>query len=111
MTAGTKPCILSKSICIGFSWSSLKSNLGIGFSEFVRKSKKPAGRIVRQRAWISYDYLAIRAPPPTRSSHGDGGDGDGSAKSFHTDTRAAEMPLSIGFCPDSQPAADLTSGI
>src|SRR4029077_3079834 len=46
------------------------------------KSKKPAGRVVRQRAWISYEcFLVIRCPPPTRSSHGDDGDGDGSAKS------------------------------
>src|SRR6202521_5148483 len=46
------------------------------------KSKKPAGRVVRQRAWISYEcFLVIRCPPPTRSWHGDDGDGDGSAKS------------------------------
>src|ERR1700674_3122154 len=47
------------------------------------KSTKPAGRVVRQRAWISYEcFLVIRCPPPTRSSHGDdGGGGDGSAKS------------------------------
>jgi hypothetical protein len=49
---------------------------------FVPKSKKPAGHVVRQRAWIPISALVIRDSPPTRSSHGDDDGADGSAESL-----------------------------
>src|SRR5208283_4610737 len=43
----------------------------------------------------SYKCLVIRVPPPTRSSHVNDGDEDGSARSLQSDGRAVEIPLSI----------------
>src|SRR6266853_2309540 len=64
---------------VNFHWILL--NFPARFSELAEK-QKARWQVVRQRAWISYEcFLVIRCPPPTRSSHGDYGDGDGSAKS------------------------------
>src|SRR5208282_5626430 len=57
MTAGASPCILSKSISIK------PSQYRCPNFQPSHQSKKPAGRVVRQRAWISYKCFWLSVLP------------------------------------------------
>src|SRR5215475_14319295 len=71
ITAGTRPSILSKSICMS------PHNFKFSYPGYAQQK----ARRFRRRAGIPMiALLSFYRPPPTRLMHGDDGGGDGSKK-------------------------------
>src|ERR1700722_5286304 len=95
MTAGTRPCILSKSrsTSIELSYTFIFS---IKFAKLAQKQKARWARFA-PAGLDSYECSVIHCPPPTQLPYGDDDGGNESAESFQADPRAAERTLSNRF--------------
>src|SRR5580700_6807264 len=108
MTAGARPCILSKSISIGFSQSSSIS--APDFQKSREKAKSPLAELCA--SGLGFPVIAWLSAFPRRHAHrmvmvvtAMVQRSMGQRSHVSIDTRAAQMSLSIGFPGPARTAA------